>query len=122
LCAQIDICEAAFARLKPIADELKLPADWRPKLEWPADTGQRPELASLGPFRWHPSPAPEWSLPDHTNETRMLAEFKGRPVIVIFYLGSDCSHCIEQLNTFGPLASEFKAAGIDLVAVSSEPS
>jgi peroxiredoxin len=121
LCAQIDIGEAAFARLKPLADELKLPADWRPKLEWPADTGQRPSLASLGPFRWHPSLAPEWSLPDHTGETRMLAEFKGRPVIVLFYLGSGCSHCIEQLNTFGPLEKEFKAAGIDLVAVSTEP-
>jgi len=103
-----------------VADELKLAADWRPKLEFPADSGQRPDLASLGPFRWHPYRAPDWSLPDHTGETRLFGEFKGRPVLMLFYLGSGCSHCIEQLNTFGPMAKEFAAAGIDLLAVSTE--
>ncbi len=114
--------QAAFTRLRPVADELKLAADWRPKLDFPADSGKRPDLASLGPFRWHPYPAPDWSLPDHTGETRLLSEFKGRPVVVLFYLGSGCSHCIEQLNTFGPVAKEFADAGIDLIAIGTERS
>jgi peroxiredoxin len=120
LCAQADLDQPVFQRLRPVADELKLAADWRPKLAWPADSGQRPDLASLGPFRWHPYRAPDWSLPDHTGETRLFGEFKGRPVLMLFYLGSGCSHCIEQLNTFGPMAKEFAAAGIDLLAVSTE--
>jgi peroxiredoxin len=120
LCAQADLDQPVFTRLRPVVDELKLAADWRPKLEFPADSGTRPDLASLGPFRWHPSRAPEWSLPDQTGRTRVSAEFKGRPVLILFYLGSGCSHCIEQLNTFGPMAREYAAAGIDLLAVSTE--
>ena len=120
LCAQADLDQPVFTRLSAVADELKLPADWRPKLEWPADSGKRPDLASLGPFRWHPYRAPDWSLPDQTGETRLSGEFKGKPTLMLFYLGSGCSHCIEQLNTFGPMAKQFADAGIDLVAVSTE--
>jgi peroxiredoxin len=40
---------------------------------------------------------------------------------MLFYLGSGCVHCIEQLNAFAPLAKDFKAAGIEIVAVSTEP-
>ncbi len=120
LCAQADLDQPVFTRMRAVADELKLPADWRPKLEWPADSGQRPDLASLGPFRWHPYRAPEWSLPDQTGVTRLSVEFKSKPTILLFYLGSGCPHCIEQLNTFGPMAQEFADAGFNLVAVSTE--
>ncbi len=123
LCAQADLDQPVFTRLRPVAEELKLPADWRPKLEWPADSGKRPDIATLGPFRWHPYAAPGWSLPDQTgfgSEKRLFGEFKGKPTLMLFYLGSGCSHCIEQLNTFGPMAKEYAAAGINLVAVSTE--
>jgi peroxiredoxin len=121
LSAQIDMDEAVFGRLRPIADELKLPSDWRPMLEWPADCGRRPDLASLGPFRWHPYRAPDWTLPDQALQPRTLADFKGKPVLMIFYLGSGCPRCVEQLNEFSPLAKEFADAGINLVAVSTDP-
>jgi peroxiredoxin len=121
LCPNADTGEPALARLRPIADELHLPADWRPKPAQAADTGKRPDLASLGPFRWHPYEAPAWTLEDDNGATRSLAEFKGRPVLVVFYLGSGCSHCIEQLNTFSPMTKDFRDAGISIVAVSTEP-
>ena len=120
LCAQADLDQPVFQRLRGVADELKLPADWRPKLDWPADSGQRPDIATLGPFRWHPYAAPDWSLPDQTGETRRFSESKGKPTLMIFYLGSGCSHCIEQLNAFGPMTKEFSDAGISLLAVSTE--
>jgi peroxiredoxin len=41
-------------------------------------------------------------------------------VVVIFYLGAGCVHCIEQLNLFAPVASDYKEAGISIVAVSTE--
>jgi peroxiredoxin len=121
LCMQADAGEPVLQRLGPIAAELKMPADWRPKSEWPPDAGKRPDLASLGPFRWHPYDAPDWNLVDENGGTRSLAEFRGKPVLVLFYLGSGCSHCIEQLNTFGPMTKEFRDAGISIVAVSTEP-
>ena len=84
------------------------------------DFGARPSLESLGPFRWQPSAAPDWTLPSGEDRTYSLRQFRGKPVVVIFYLGSGCAHCIEQLVAFAPMADEFKAAGIALVAVSTD--
>ena len=121
LCAQADLDQPVFTRLRPIVEELKLPTDWRPKLEWPADSGQRPDLASLGPFRWHPYDAPGLKFGEHDVALASPGEFKGQPVLVLFYLGSDCVRCIEQLNTFGAVAKEFAGAGIKIVAIGTEP-
>jgi peroxiredoxin/tetratricopeptide (TPR) repeat protein len=120
LCAQADLDMPVFKRLQPLAAELQLPSDWRPKYEPPSDAGQRPQLDSLGPFRWEPSLAPEWALPDAEGKTIALRDYRGRPVIVIFYLGYGCPHCIEQLNAFAPLKKDFSEAGISLVAVSTD--
>ena len=120
LSAQLDLDVPLFAQLAPLAQELRLPADWRVPLKFPADSGTRPELASLGPFRWQPWPAPAWSLPESPHRTISLANYRGRPVLVVFYLGSGCGHCIEQLNVFAPMAREFADAGISIVAVSAD--
>ena len=97
---------------------LVLPADWRVAKVTPADVGRRPNLDDLGPIHWQPSPAPDWSLPDEHGKRVSLRDYRGRPVIVIFFLGTGCPHCIEQLNAFGPTVPDFAAAGITLVAVS----
>src|SRR5690606_26020703 len=94
-------------RLAPIAAELGLPSDWRLPYSAPADLGERPDLATLGPFRWHPSPAEPWSLTDAAGRRRSLDEYRGRPVLVIFYLGFGCLHCAQQLQAFGPKTQEF---------------
>jgi peroxiredoxin len=120
LSAQCDLDVALFANLAPIAAELNLPSDWRVALKWDADSGTRPDLAALGPFRWSPSAAPAWSLPEISGRTISLADYRGKPVLVVFYLGSGCSHCIEQLNVFGPMAKEYRDAGISIVAVSAD--
>ena len=122
LCAQADLGDIVFTRLKPIVDDLRLPADWRPKLEWKGDSGERPELAKLGPFRWSPYTAPDWSAVDQVGSNHALSTHKGRPLLLVFYLGSGCSHCIEQLNALGPVAKDYTAAGIDIVAVSTDNS
>ena len=120
LSAQLDLDVPLFAGLAPLAQALALPGDWRVPLHFPADSGTRPALAALGPFRWHPSPAPEWSLPDRDEKTVALGDFKGRAVLVVFYLGGGCASCMEQLNVFAPMAQKFAGAGISLVAISTE--
>ena len=52
----IDLDSPVFTRLAPVAASLNLPADWRLPRDMPTDVGDRPELDSLGPFRWQPSP------------------------------------------------------------------
>ena len=41
-------------------------------------------------------------------------------VVLLFYLGKGCTHCMEQLNAFDPLAAEFEKQGITLLAVSTD--
>ena len=121
LAADADLDLPVFERLKPVAAEFNLPADWRIAREQPADVGQRPDLTSLGPLLWQPSPAASWSLVGADGAKVSLDQFQGKAVVVVFYLGSGCLHCVEQLRKFAPLTGEFASAGISMVGVSSEP-
>ena len=118
--APIDLEVPAFQRLDPIAEQLGFPADWRVPLTLAKDIGERPNLDSLGPFRWHPSPAPDWALKDDQGKEHSLEQYRGKPVVVIFYLGFGCLHCAEQLKAFAPLSEEFKKAGVSLIAISTD--
>ncbi|HWE93669.1 MAG TPA: peroxiredoxin family protein [Tepidisphaeraceae bacterium] len=121
LTSRTDLDTPLFARLEPIAREFGWPADWRIARVLPDDLGERPSLDTLGPFRWSPSPAPAWSAVKPDGSTISLADYRGKPVIVIFYLGFDCLHCVQQLHAFAPATREFADAGISLVAISSDP-
>ncbi|MEX0818394.1 MAG: redoxin domain-containing protein, partial [Pirellulaceae bacterium] len=116
----IDLDSPVFARLEPIAVELGFSADWRVSKPPAEDIGVRPSLDSLGPFRWQPSPAPEWALKGAKDELHTLIDYKGKPVIAIFYLGYGCLHCAEQLHAFAPKMEDFNEAGIELIAISSD--
>jgi peroxiredoxin len=118
--AQVDLDIPVFAELAPIAAELKLPIDWRSAPSISPDSGVRPELATLGPFRWHPYTAAPFVLETENHEPVPIGEFRGKPVLVVFYLGAGCSHCIEQLNALAPVTSGFAEAGIQIVAVSTD--
>ena len=118
--AHIDIERAVFQRLAPVAKKLDLPKDWRVKFQPADDVGDRPSLDTLGPFRWSPSPATDWTLADGQGKKHTLEDYAGRPVIVIFYLGKGCAHCIQQLGTFAPETDRFRQAGIDLIAISTD--
>lgn len=116
----IDLDVPAFAGLSRIAKELGLPEDWKQAETLADDLGARPPLDTLGPFRWQPGRAPGWSLADTEGNMRSLADYRGRPVVVIFYLGAGCLHCAEQLQKFAPKAEEFQKAGFDIVAISTD--
>ena len=100
-----------FTRLRPFG---------RHQAKRGTDVGERPPLANLGPFRWSPSSAPDFVLRDSENAKVSLKSFRGQPVLVIFYLGHGCIHCIEQLNLFAPVAAQFQSAGISIIAVSTD--
>lgn len=116
----IDRHAAPFARLTPLAVELGFGEEWVVSKTPASDTGIRPALDSLGPFRWQPSPAPAWTLTDSQGVAKSLADYQRKPTVLIFYLGHGCLHCAEQLKTFGPKVKEFQDAGIEVVAISSD--
>lgn len=109
-----------FKSLSPIAKEFGYPEDWRLAPEAPKDLGERPDLDSLGPFRWTPPSAPPVTLTNAHGKSEPLFSVGGRPRVAIFFLGKGCTHCMEQLNAFTPVAKRFDEAGIDLVAISTD--
>jgi peroxiredoxin len=116
----VDLSAPIFQRFAPVAKALGHEGDWRIVKAPRPDTGVRPSLDSLGPFRWAPSPALDWRLKDAEGKEHSLVNYRGRPVIVIFFLGSGCLHCAEQIKAFGKVHDQFAAAGIDLVAISTD--
>jgi peroxiredoxin len=120
LCSQADLTAPPLARLAPLAKACDAPVDWRAPLIEKTDVGKRPALDTLGPFRWQPSPALPWSLPDAEGKRHSLSDYHGKPVVVIFYLGYGCVYCTEQLSAFAPMAQAYKDAGIQLIGVSTD--
>jgi len=106
--------------LQPVVAHLKLRGNWtlprliaKPPLNLPA-----PE--KLGPIAWTPPAAPSWSLPSAKGKTLSLEQFKGKPVLLIFFVGIGCPYCVEQLKTFTPYAENYAAAGIEVITVSTD--
>lgn len=65
--------------------------------------------------------APDFSLPDDTKLTQKLSELgHHRPVIVVFYLGYGCSHCVAQLVALDKDLHYFRELDADIVAISSD--
>jgi peroxiredoxin len=118
LAGTADLDSPPLARLAPAAREFGFPADWRlPQKIEQSLAGRRP-LASSGPLLWRPSPAPDWRLKDSEGRDHSLAEFHGKPVVLIFFLGGECLHCQKQVESFAAKASDFGRAGLTVIAVS----
>lgn len=118
--ASLDVDLPISARLDDLAVKFGYPRTWRSKEAPRKDSGDRPSLDSLGPLHWHPFPALPFELSDAAGRAGTLKEHAGKPVIVLFYLGHGCDHCLAQLKEFAAVANDFKQAGIDIVAIGTE--
>ena len=117
----VDLNTPLMTRLNAAADEFQYPEDWRLKHKVYKDIDLRPELASLGPFRWKPIKSTDWTLPGVSGENVSLSAInRDQATLVIFYLGAECLHCVEQLNAFAPMKEKYAKAGIKIVAISTE--
>ncbi|MEY3174056.1 MAG: putative peroxiredoxin [Planctomycetota bacterium] len=67
-------------------------------------------------------PAPDFSLTDDRNTPHTLSRLaQNRPVVVVFYLGYGCSHCVAQLVSLDRDAHYFRELDADIVAISADP-
>lgn len=65
--------------------------------------------------------APEFSLPDDSGTTQSLKELgHDRPLVVVFYLGYGCSHCVAQLLALEKDLHYFRELDADIVAISQD--
>ena len=80
----------------------------------------RTSLEKYGPNKWEPYSAPELDVRDSSGKKVTLAEYKGKNVILVYYLGQECAHCTQQLNKLGKMKDEWARTDTVLLAVSSQ--
>lgn len=78
------------------------------------------DLSAIGPIRWQPHAAPELEVFDPEGESVSLSELRDQNVLLVFYLGQQCPHCVEQLAKLGQRAADFERRDTVLLAVSSD--
>jgi len=69
--------------------------------------------------------APDFALPgtDNTDEGRRdykLSEYRGRPVVLVFYPGDNTPVCTRQLNSYTEDIGRFRAVGAEVLAISPQ--
>lgn len=78
------------------------------------------ELAKLGPLAWEPFAAPALAALDADGKTVTLQEFRGKNVVLVYYLGGQCVHCVEELAALAKRAKDLAALDAVLLAVSAD--
>jgi peroxiredoxin len=118
-----------FRRLEAIV------ARWKTDKTWSSPSGgsannagtdeisiNRIDLTTLGPLVWTPFPAEPFSRPDTTGNPWSLADHKGKNVLILFFLGGKCAHCMQQLQVFGQQYEALKKLNVQTVAISTDDS
>src|SRR6185312_3557793 len=62
--------------------------------------------------------APEFSLPSTPDQKVSLSEFRGQPVILVFYPADWSPVCGDQLALYNELHEEFAAFNAELIGIS----
>jgi peroxiredoxin len=112
-----------FRRLAPIIAAWKADKEWKssaPESATDDATADRIDLTTLGPLTWSPFPAEPFSVTDTTGTPWTLAKHRGQNVVVLFFLGGKCAHCMQQLQLFGKEIDALKKLNTELVALSTD--
>ena len=65
-------------------------------------------------------PAPDFTLHGSGGATYSLADYRGRPVVLVFYPGDDTPVCTKQLNTYNNELDQFDEVGAQILAISAQ--
>ena len=102
--------EVAALGLKsePVAETLAVERPYRPE-----------SLAKIGPVNWEPYAAPKLECLDTKGEPVTLEKFRGKNVLLVFYLNDECVHCLEQLRAINAKAEDWTTENTVVLGVSS---
>ncbi|HZQ26658.1 MAG TPA: peroxiredoxin [Acidimicrobiales bacterium] len=64
--------------------------------------------------------APEFDLPGTGERNYRLSEFRGKPVVLVFYPGDNTAVCTTQLNAYSNDIGEFEGLGAQVLAISPQ--
>ena len=77
------------------------------------------DLDPIGPMNWEPFKAPNLQVVDRQGKLVRLSDMKGKNVVLVFFLGAACTHCVGQLKAINDRAAEFGAEDTVVLAVCS---
>ena len=64
--------------------------------------------------------APDFTLPGTGGRSYSLSEYRGRPVVVVFYPGDDTPVCTKQLNSYNDELAQFENLDAVVLAISAQ--
>ena len=64
--------------------------------------------------------APDFTLPGTGDRSYTLVEFRGQPVVLVFYPGDDTPVCTKQLNSYNDDLGQFADLGAQVLALSAQ--
>ena len=68
------------------------------------------------------SPASSFELSDHRDQHYKLDQLLSKgPVVLVFYYGYSCNHCVGQLFALSDDIKKFRELGAEVVAISADP-
>jgi peroxiredoxin/tetratricopeptide (TPR) repeat protein len=77
-------------------------------------------LDRFGPAIWAPFAGPALDVTDPTGKRVTLEEFRGKNVLLTFYLGAGCAHCVKQVKDLSERADEWARLDTVVVTVSQD--
>lgn len=84
--------------------------------------GSLVEPAGDEPPRLGPGgPAPDFALPDVDGDQVSLSSYRGRKVVVYFFVAAGTADCTTQAHDFRDSLNDLAEAGVDVLAVSPDP-
>ena len=124
-CADRDL--PVFRRLENVVARWKAEGSWIDSASSTADPAETDETAvgridlnTLGPLIWSPFDAAALTGTDTAGVPWNMTSHKGKNVLVIFFLGGKCAHCMQQLELFGKEYEAMKKMDVETVAISSD--
>ncbi|MBX3095765.1 MAG: redoxin domain-containing protein, partial [Fimbriimonadaceae bacterium] len=77
------------------------------------------DLDEIGPSNWRPFQAPILDCVDTEGRRVQLTDFRGKNVLLVFYLSDRCVHCMEQLGAINDRLDEFGDENTVVLGVSA---
>lgn len=75
------------------------------------------KLDSMGPSNWRPFAAPRLEVTDSEGKSVRLEDYRGKNVVLVFYLSDQCAHCMDQLRAISAKKDDFGKANAVVLAV-----
>jgi len=78
------------------------------------------DLTAFGPGTWIPYAAPDLQVIDTDENYVSLYDFRGKNVVVVFYIGEECAHCVDQLIAIEERMADFRHRDVEVLAISHD--